>query len=530
VPPVVGEEQVRARDRVLRDYVYGSPVDQYLYRSRRIGCWIVFLILLLIVLWVVWRFNRDSTAYYKDPAEHFKYGSIGAEPGGSLTNPQGGLLPPERIFSVLPAMFPDKLPGGYASLGFVYEPGHELPIGVTRRFRLGFEQVGVNCSVCHVGTYRIAPGTRPQIVLGMPANKLRLKEFFEFVIGSVLDPRFTPDNVIGTIDKTDTPLGPIDRLLYRYALIPTTVATTLQMKSYMGPLIGDVRVMDWGPGRVDTFNPYKALQFHWDLNKLPIKELTASSDYPSLWNQKPRGEHEMDLHWDGNNRSLDERNHSAALGAGVTPVTLDRPALDRVKKWVETLPPPPWPLPIDETLAARGQVVYAQYCTECHGDHRFRQGFIDPSTMGKLGTVEPWANVRTDRQRLDAYTLEFSQNQYTLYPESSERFRYFRKTDGYSNQPLDGIWLKAPYLHNGSVPTLRALLDKPEQRPVVFYRGYDVIDHKQVGFVYTVAEENGHKFFQYDTRLLGNSNDGHLWGTDLSPEDKDAIVEYMKKF
>ena len=40
--------------------------------------------------------------------------------------------------------------------------------------------------------------------------------------------------------------------------------------------------------------------------------------------------------------------------------------------------------------------------------------------------------------------------------------------------PLDGIWLRAPYLHNGSVPTLRDLLRPPDERPVVFYRGYDV--------------------------------------------------------
>jgi 16S rRNA (cytosine1402-N4)-methyltransferase len=37
--------------------------------------------------------------------------------------------------------------------------------------------------------------------------------------------------------------------------------------------------------------------------------------------------------------------------------------------------------------------------------------------------------------------------------------------------PLDGIWLRAPYLHNGSVPTLRALLS-PSTRPVTFRRGW----------------------------------------------------------
>jgi mono/diheme cytochrome c family protein len=364
----------------------------------------------------------------------------------------------------------------------------------------------------------------------MPANRLKIQEFFEFVLSTALDPRFTADNVIGHIQQTKDPLGPIDRLLYRYAVIPQTIATTQSMRGYMGPLIGDPRVSRWGVGRVDTFNPYKALQFHWDLTKLPMEELSASSDYPSLWNQKPRGDAEMELHWDGNNTSLDERNRSASLGAGVTPTTLDRPALQRVAEWAKTLPPPKYPLPINEPLAARGQQIYAQYCTDCHGDHRFREGFIDKATMTKLGHVEPWDSVRTDRQRLDSYTPIFAQNQYTLYPDTKERFTHFHKTNGYSNQPLDGIWLKAPYLHNGSVPTLRELLDAPEQRPVTFYRGYDLIDAQKLGFVSNLAAAGKETFTLYDTRVLGNGNGGHLWGTQLPPDEKDAIVEYMKKF
>ena len=529
LPPIVGTRKTRGKDRVLEDNVYGTPVDFWEYRARRIGCLIVLGLIALIVIWALWRFNRDSTTEYSNIEEHYKYGSIGAEIGGTLDNAVGGLLPPERIFSVLPAMFPDKLPGGYASLGFITEPGRDMPIGVTRRFRLGFSQVGLNCAVCHVGTYRIAPESRPAIVLGMPANNLKLQEFFEFVLNSTLDPRFTADNVIGRINKTDDPLSPIDEFLYRYVLIPRTVAATLEIKGYMGPLMNG-QVGRWGPGRVDTFNPYKALQFHWDLDNLPPAQLTASSDYPSLWNQKPRGDNFMELHWDGNNPSLDERNLSASLGAGVTPVTLDRAALHRVADWAKTLPVPAYPLPIDEARAARGAQVYAQYCTDCHGDHRFRAGVIDPATMTRLGKVEPWESVGTDRQRLDSYTLTFSQNQYMLYPDSKERFRHFRKTNGYANQPLDGIWLKAPYLHNGSVPTIRDLLEPPENRPVTYYRGNDLLDQQKLGFVSTVASENDKPYFVYDTRRLGNSNAGHLWGTQLPPEDKDAIVEYMKKF
>ena len=77
-------------------------------------------------------------------------------------------------------------------------------------------------------------------------------------------------------------------------------------------------------------------------------------------------------------------------------------------------------------------------------------------------------------------------------------------------------------------PTIRALLEPVENRPVKFYRGYDVFDQKNVGFVSDVPEENGYRYFLYDTTVPGNANTGHLYGIDLSPEQKEALVEYMK--
>ena len=117
-----------------------------------------------------------------------------------------------------------------------------------------------------------------------------------------------------------------------------------------------------------------------------------------------------------------------------------------------------------------------------------------------------------------------------MYAGYPWRFSHFKKTNGYANMPLDGIWLRGPYLHNGSVPTLRDLLEAPENRPRVFYRGYDVIDRERVGFISTVAREGGKRYFEFDTSLAGNGNGGHLYGINLAPAEKDALVEYMKQF
>jgi hypothetical protein len=318
--------------------------------------------------------------------------------------------------------------------------------------------------------------------------------------------------------------GTFERLLFRTGLMDRLKLQTLDLKNRIDPILR-AESQRWGRGRVDTFNPYKAIQFNWDLDQLPASELTAASDFPSLWNQAPR--EGLHLHWDGDNDSVDERNLSAGLGAGITPVTVDHAGMKRVRDWIWTMPPPEYPYPIDAVRAARGQAVYQQHCQSCHADHRFRTGV---KAGDRVGEVEDIDLVKTDPHRLDSYTAAFASNQYALFPDSKYRFTRFRKTHGYANQPLDGIWLRGPFLHNGSVPTLRDLLNPAAQRPPAFYRGYDVFDQAGVGFVSTVAAADGRRFTRYDTSLPGNGNMGHEYGTSLPDDDKNAIVEYLKTF
>jgi mono/diheme cytochrome c family protein len=480
-------------------------------------------VVLAIALWAATSLSVDRPVAYDSIVEQFKYGSIGSEPGVSLLHPVGGVLPPYWIFRALPEICRDKLPGGYASLGFIVEPGHELPIGVSRRRRIGLDHVGLNCAVCHTGTVREAPGTSPRIVLGMPAHQIDLQAFVEFVLDCTLDNRLTVDSVRGRYPRDDGPSN-MERLLMRAGLVDRLKLQTLELKNRISPILGS-GVPRWGRGRVDTFNPYKAIQFNWPLGRLPQDERIGASDYPSLWNQAPR--EGMQLHWDGDNDSVDERNLSASLGAGVTPVTVDHAGLRRIRTWIWTLRPPAYPFAIDRAAADRGARVYREHCAACHADHRFRDGVTSGERVGHVEDIE---RIGTDRHRLDSYTAVFAANQPGLFPESPYRFKHFRKTSGYANQPLDGIWARAPYLHNGSVPTLRALLEPPERRPAVFYRGYDVFDHQNVGFVANVPEADGRRFFRYDTAVPGNGNGGHVYGTTLSDDDKRAIVEYLKRF
>src|SRR5207248_8832266 len=124
----------------------------------------------------------------------------------------------------------------------------------------------------------------------------------------------------------------------------------------------------WCPGRLDTFNPYKLIQANMqlaDLRKTEPSELIGVADFPAIFNQGPRKD--MHLHWDGNNTSLAERNLSAAMGAGVTPDSVEHGTIDRVADWLKRLPPPPSPYRPDPAAAARGRETFRSECQSCHG-------------------------------------------------------------------------------------------------------------------------------------------------------------------
>src|SRR5688500_16946011 len=152
----------------------------------------------VVALWAFVTITRDTPVAYDDVTDHFKYGSIGSEPGGSLLRLVGGSLPPYWVFKALPSICPEKLPGGYASVGLLSEPGRDLPIGVSRRRRLGVDQVGFNCALCHTATVRDAPGAAPRIVLGMPAHQLDLQPLSTFVLECSQDSRLTRETLLAS--------------------------------------------------------------------------------------------------------------------------------------------------------------------------------------------------------------------------------------------------------------------------------------------------------------------------------------------
>ena len=250
---------------------------------------------------------------------------------------------------------------------------------------------------------------------------------------------------------------------------------------------------------------------------------------------------------------------------------------------VRRLGPPVWPWPVDRTLAAAGKVVFdrppaAGGCVSCHGiepgetrggqatwktpvvdvgtDTREWKILVRSAKAGSLegasipGVVAPLrettaaanilktavlgalaqANAKT-AAHMDEMSGIIRTPATTLVKLVSPNAAPARATPvpgAYEARVLRGIWAAAPYLHNGSVPTLTDLLKPAAERPKTFKigRAYDV---DTVGLA---ADQPGLSFLLTTTgcadRASGNSNCGHEFGTRLSGADKRALLEYLK--
>jgi hypothetical protein len=103
----------------------------------------------------------------------------------------------------------------------------------------------------------------------------------------------------------------------------------------------------------------------------------------------------------------------------------------------------------------------------------------------------------------------------------------------YKVRPLNGIWATPPYLHNGSVPNLYALLSPVAERPKTFYLGHRDYDPVNVGYRHDELAGG----FEFDTSIRGNHNTGHEFSNEkrsgvigrlLGPDERRALIEYLK--
>jgi hypothetical protein len=254
--------------------------------------------------------------------------------------------------------------------------------------------------------------------------------------------------------------------------------------------------------------------------KAPMDDTFGPTDMPSVWNLKKYvWEKGARMNYAGDSHDPYSVIMDSALGLlGAAPKHKEDfvGQVKWLKNYLSELPPPKYPFAINTAKAAAGKPLFDANCAACHASD-------------KTGTPLPLAAVGTDRGRLDSWNkgAAIKANQVVKDMGLDRKGLVEEDLIGYVAAFLDGIWLKAPYLHNGSVPTLRDLLEPAANRPKVFWRGYDVHDQSKVGFV-SDSPEAKRVGTRLDTASKGGSNQGHEFGTRLSATEKDALVEYLK--
>lgn len=481
----------------------------YLKCCKLLRVALIALVLLLIGAVVVWnKLTHEEDQPRFDSAEAlFKYGSIGSEKAGGI---------PYWIWRVMPKIFSDHLPGpgGLASLGVPWEQGNDTPVGFSVK-TIGYPRVAFNCAFCHAARYRTAPNENPTVVVPGPGHTINTQAYARYLAAAGGDARFNADTILEEIGRIHE-LSFVDKLIYRFLLIPGTKTALIKYGQTFG---WTQEKPDWGPGRIDPFNPIK-----FGVLKMGYDKTIGNADMPPLWNMNARAKHA--LHWDGLNTDLHEVVVSSAIGDGMTYDAIAEDNLKRIEEWLKEVPAPKSPFGteparpaayrVDAALAEHGKGVFKQHCADCHAPEGSRAGKIIPVD-----------EVGTDRHRVDMWVAEAASRYNAYQKEHDWGMRHFQDVDGYVAVLMDGIWLRGPYLHNGSVPSIRDLLKPPTERPKVFHRGSDLLDPANLGFVSSgeAVEKSG---FRYDTAVAGNGNQGHAYGTELPQGDKDALVEYLK--
>ena len=201
--------------------------------------------------------------------------------------------------------------------------------------------------------------------------------------------------------------------------------------------------------------------------------------------------------------------------------------------FLETIRPPPFPGPIDGDLAMDGRRIYNQECAGCHGE--FSDGLEEVLLVSFPNRLVPQDSMGSDPRRWELATAEFADE---VHDTPYGRYLHLTTTGGYVAQPLTALWATAPYLHNGSVPTLWHLVH-PEARPERFMVGGHMLDFELVGIAGELDDTGVYRYpadytpwstpALYDAGSPGMGRSGHeAEFRALTEEQKTALLEYLK--
>lgn len=221
-------------------------------------------------------------------------------------------------------------------------------------------------------------------------------------------------------------------------------------------------------------------------------------------------------------------------GNSAAAIKAREPDFKDVHAYLRSLRPPRYPFGVDRAIAEHGRTIFKRTCARCHGTYGARESYPNK--------VVPLDVVKTDPTLAHAFAPEGVAHYLASWfgrecgPGGEPLHR--RGKDGYQAPPLDGVWATAPYLHNGSVPTIHHLL-KSDARPAIFTRSFlgdvEEYDPAKVGVRFqrlarpldpSAPAIDRRKV--YDTTQPGRGNGGHTFGDSLTEPERMAVIEYLK--
>jgi mono/diheme cytochrome c family protein len=286
---------------------------------------------------------------------------------------------------------------------------------------------------------------------------------------------------------------------------------------FSGPDLRNAALMPNGPSRTQPFR---------NLVRNILDRPATLGDFgfckiPSVYEQRNRRWGQFD----GTVGNPVTRSVLAALAIGATKENLIVPDIQRnvvdAIEYTRTLLGPRYDAVFPDEAARleparveRGRRVYDQHCRSCHGARDARTGAWQPGA--RTGEVVPVEQIGTDPERvrfryyeiLADVLYDHFPSGHPLKPRREElRPGPAGKVAGFINTPLESVWARAPYLHNGSVLTLAELINlKPRRKR--FFRGRNFYDPQDVGLV-DPGTATARAYYAFDTGERGNSNRGH---------------------
>lgn len=467
---------------------------------------------------------------------------------------------PMVAFRLLPELFPEYWGAprqGLQPLGF--EPdGRALPLG------LGYAPaplpggatinvVGPACGECHLGRVVGPDGTILRLV-GAPSNRFDGSGLIRAAtLLTVTSPRFSAaafrealarkppgwvygDAALAEVEARERALfaqpevsdALLAELKTRTMAVARRAALSLDAHTYAAPDAppqrGQTGFMDL-PSMLSLAMLDEATLASPDLLDAMLPRAPAVADMMGTWlmHERPAWK------WDGLSEVPLYANLAVGLVSVGDPTRLNLDNARKVTRLVADLPPPPYPFDVSAPRAARGARLFEAHCASCH--HPGSTEIFPPSRTGTdANRAQAWRPralaVFLARLRVVCSADDCAGPGGQPWPDG----QLFRATGGYMALPLRGLWATAPYLHNGSVPTLLQLLE-PKRRMAQFYRGNLAFDEREVGFVWDRWEPGA---MLVDTREQGLSNAGHdtpeYLGIDWAaqPDATADLLDYLK--